>query len=302
MQLRLIIFLMVCVLAWPVLARDNLMRLYIDADNSISRQATESIYRGIYTALKERDFLIEGYLFEIVIRDHRGNSSRSKVNLEAFLKDDRGLLVFSGLHSPPLLANQSFINRQKFCYWTPGRQRRLLPAVKRRKTGSTGCRWMTVRPVSLSLPTQWILKVSAVPICCLKIPAGDVQTKNMLRALAARNLKAAGVSWFNWSLGQYNARTILRTARDSGADVIFLVANAPEGKVLLQAMAEDPSLKLPVRSHWGLPAAISPQMYLLKPASRLTLNLSRPVFHFSNCPGRRWQSRCCNKPARTFPM
>ena len=74
----------------------------------------------------------------------------------------------------------------------------------------------------------------------------------MLTALADRGLEPAGVSWFNWSLGQYNARSMLRKARDSGADVIFLVANAPEGKVLLQAMAEDPSLRLPVRSHWGI--------------------------------------------------
>ncbi|WP_271270530.1 ABC transporter substrate-binding protein [Aliamphritea hakodatensis] len=253
MQLRLIIFLMVCVLAWPVFARDKLMRLYIDADNSISRQATESIYRGMYTALKERDFQIEGYRFEIVIRDHRGNSSRSKANLEAFLKDDRGLLIFSGLHSPPLLANQSFINRQKILLLDP---------------------WAAAAPITRSKEAEnWIYRLSvddskagefitaqavdregfSRPYLLLENTGwGRSNENNMLSALAERGLEVAGVSWFNWSLGQYNARSILRQARDSGADVIFLVANAPEGKVLLQAMADDPSLRLPVRSHWGI--------------------------------------------------
>ena len=193
MQLRLIIFLMVCLLAWPVFARDNLMRLYIDADNSISRQATESIYRGIYTALKERDFQIAGYRFEIVIRDHRGNSSRSRANLEAFLKDDRGLLVFSGLHSPPLLANQSFINRHRILLLDP---------------------WAAAAPITRSKEAEnWIYRLSvddskagefitahavdtegfSKPYLLLENTGwGRSNENNMLTALADRGLEPAG--------------------------------------------------------------------------------------------------------------
>lgn len=269
MLIRLIIFLMLCCMALPLIAQTDaeteqpsaagagaqqkLMRLYIDADNSISRNATQSIYRGIYTALQEHDFQLQGYQFEIVIRDHRGNSSRSKANLKSFLEDDQGLLVFGGLHSPPLLANKAFINQQKILLLDPW-------AAAAPITRSNGVdNWIYRLSVDDSKAGEFITAHAVdeegfrQPYLLLENTGwGRSNEKNMLKALADRGIEVAGIGWFNWSLGKYNAKTMLRQARQSGADVIFLVANAPEGKVLLQAMAEDPSLSLPVRSHWGI--------------------------------------------------
>jgi len=84
--------------------------IYLDADFSGAKSSSLAIEQGITNALAEVGNHIHGFEFEIVLKDHRANSLRSRRNLEEFLADDQALLVYSGLHSPPLLANKSFIN------------------------------------------------------------------------------------------------------------------------------------------------------------------------------------------------
>jgi len=80
--------------------------IYIDADFSGATASSLAIEQGITTALAEVGNQIQGFEFEIALKDHRANSLRSRRNLETFLADDQALLVYSGLHSPPLLANK----------------------------------------------------------------------------------------------------------------------------------------------------------------------------------------------------
>ena len=84
--------------------------IYLDADFSGATASSLAIQQGITTALAEVGNQIQGIEFEVKLKDHRANSLRSRRNLESFLADDQALMVFSGLHSPPLLANKSFIN------------------------------------------------------------------------------------------------------------------------------------------------------------------------------------------------
>ena len=93
--------------------------IYLDADFTATKIASLSIQQGINVALAEENHRINGYQFEVVAKDHKGSSLRSKRNLESFLADSNALLVFSGLHSPPLLANKDFINNNHILVLNP---------------------------------------------------------------------------------------------------------------------------------------------------------------------------------------
>jgi branched-chain amino acid transport system substrate-binding protein len=230
------------------------LHLYLDADRTGTRAAGIAIEQGIRTALSEVDNQLDGRPVELVIRDHRGSSPRSRANLEEFLRDPQALAVFSGLHSPPLLAHRDFINDNAILLLDP---------------------WAAAGPITRPPHGEnWIFRLSvddskagrmiadhAVRLEGFRNPFlllentgwGRSNQSTMTAALSELGVEPAGLLWFNWGLGEHEARILLRRITASGADVVFLVANAPEGKQLARAMAGLPAeQRLPIRSHWGI--------------------------------------------------
>ncbi|WP_223303716.1 ABC transporter substrate-binding protein [Colwellia psychrerythraea] len=227
--------------------------IYLDADFSGASASSLAIEQGITTALAEVGNHIQGFEFEIAVKDHRANSLRSRRNLEAFLADEQAIMVFSGLHSPPLLANKSFINDNSILLLDP---------------------WAAAGPITRSASeNNWIFRLSiddsnagryisnkaieqgfSKPYLLLEDTGwGRSNEKTMTQALKESSIKTAGVSWFNWGVGQNHAKVLLRDIKASGADVIFFVGNSAEGATFINAMAELPqSIHLPIRSHWGI--------------------------------------------------
>ena len=227
--------------------------IYLDADFSGATASSLAIQQGITTALAEVGNQIQGIEFEVKLKDHRANSLRSRRNLESFLADDQALMVFSGLHSPPLLANKSFINDNDILLLDP---------------------WAAAGPITRSSSeNNWIFRLSiddsnagryisnkaieqgfVKPYLLLEDTGwGRSNEKTMTEALKESSIKAAGVSWFNWGVGENHAKVLLRDIKASGADVIFFVGNSVEGATFMNAMIELPqSLHLPIRSHWGI--------------------------------------------------
>ncbi|MGK0341398.1 MAG: branched-chain amino acid transport system substrate-binding protein, partial [Candidatus Azotimanducaceae bacterium] len=97
----------------------DIVHLYIDADRTGTRASGIAIERGIRLALHENRYRLGGKNVKLVIRDHHGSSVRSKAHLEEYLQDDKALVLFSGLHSPPLLENLKFINENKVLVLDP---------------------------------------------------------------------------------------------------------------------------------------------------------------------------------------
>jgi branched-chain amino acid transport system substrate-binding protein len=227
--------------------------IYLDADFSGEIRSSLAIQQGITTALAEVNHKMQDIHFELVIKDHRANSLRSLRNLEKFLLDEHALMVFSGLHSPPLLANKLFINDNKILMLDP---------------------WAAAGPITRSTTVQnWIFRLSIddsnagifiskkslaqgfkKPYLLLEDTGwGRSNEKTMTQALEESSIKPVGLSWFNWGTGNHHAKVLLRDINDSGADVIFFVGNSIEGITFINAMAElPPSLHLPIRSHWGI--------------------------------------------------
>ncbi len=237
----------------PISYANNSYSIYLDADFTGAKASSISIQQGINVALAEENFTIDDFSFELITKDHRGNSLRSRRNLESFLADKHAIVVFSGLHSPPLLSNKNFINNKNILLLDP---------------------WAAAGPITRTKnENNWIFRLSIddsnagtfiseqalkegfnQPFLLLEDTGwGRSNESTMTNALNAHNIKPSRVTWFNWGLGLNHAKVLLREAKSSGADVIFFVGNANEGKVFAKAMvALEKEVQLPIRSHWGI--------------------------------------------------
>jgi len=232
---------------------DNMLKLYLSADQTVSKSSGRSIEQGINVALSEIDYTIHGQQVEVVVLDHKGSSPRAKQHLDDYILDEQALLVYTGLHSPPVLNNRDFINENEILMLDP---------------------WAAAGPIT-RYPSEdnWIFRLSVDdtkagqfitefalkegytnPYLILEDTGwGRSNQNNMTTALLENGHAPAGVAGFNWSLGINQAKLILREAYESNADVIFFVGNAPEGIVFAKAMIElTPEQRLPLRSHWGI--------------------------------------------------
>jgi branched-chain amino acid transport system substrate-binding protein len=259
--------------------------IYLDADFTATKIASLSIQQGINVALAEENHRINGYQFEVIAKDHKGSSLRSKRNLESFLADSNALLVFSGLHSPPLLANKDFINNNHILVLNP---------------------WAAAGPITRTTnQNNWIFRLSIddsnagifiskhaikegfnKPYLLLEDTGWGRSNKNtMAKTLMADHIKPKGTSWFNWGLGIHHAKLLLRTAKSSGADVIFFVGNASEGKTFAKAMlALEPELRLPIRSHWGITGGDFSTVITNEARQKLDLQFIQTKFSFLTQP------------------
>jgi len=254
--------------------------LYLDADMSGARESGMSIERGIRTALDEVNSELAGRPVKLKALDHRGNTARSLANLKQFLSDSNALALFTGLHSPPVLANKEFINTNKILTLDP---------------------WAAAGPITRTADSNnWIFRLSiddtkagsvitrrAIDVRGFSSPAlllentgwGKSNLRTMSENLKKRKLAPVIVTRFDWGVTLAGAKIFLRNIKKAGADVIFLVANAPEGKTICKAMHElAPTERLPIISHWGITGGDFPQVINSDMRKELDLEFLQP-FH-----------------------
>jgi branched-chain amino acid transport system substrate-binding protein len=258
------------------------LKLYISADRTGTKESGIAIEQGIRTALSEVDYTVNGKKIEILILDHRGSTPRANTHLEKYLEDDKALVVFSGLHSPPLLASRDFINENEILVLDP---------------------WAAAAPIT-RYPSEenWVFRLSiddskagyviseyAVKKEDFKRPFllleetgwGESNERTMTSALNDFSVDIAGTAWFNWNLGINEAKMLLRQAKESDADVIFFVGNAPEGKKFAKAMSElEEEERLPIRSHWGITGGDFPEVVSNDIRAKIDLKFIQTSFSF----------------------
>lgn len=237
----------------PVLSQQSSLKIYIDADRTGAIASGVSIEQGVRAGLASYGNQLNGRDVELVIRDHRGSTPRSKRHLNEFLKDKDALLVVSGLHSPPLLANREFINENKILTLDPW------AAAGPITRPSTEDNWIFRLSVDDTKAGEMITRFAVAegfkkPYLLLEDTGwGNSNLKTMSSAIKNANGTLMGVSRFKWGVGSSESESIAVKIKNSGADVVFLVANANEAKPLLTALMKNPATKhLPIRSHWGI--------------------------------------------------
>ncbi len=250
------------------------VHLYLDMDFSNAVSSSTAIEQGIRTALSEVEDTLAGFRVELIKKDHRGNTRRSRDNLIGYLADNKALAVFTGLHSPPVLANLEFIHQKKILVlnpWAAAEEITRYPSnenwifrlsVDDTKAGHFLVRYLVQernlrRPALLLEQTGW----------------GHSNEKNMTRALMDFGLRARSIVWFNWGIQESAARIMLHDIIQAGADSILLVGNAPEAKSIIQALLTlDEAKRLPIISHWGLTGGDFAQV--IGPALRRGIDLT----------------------------
>lgn len=226
----------------------------LDADmTSGSAQSGVAIRRGIELAIDEINARggILGRPVALVVRDHRGNPARGIDNIVELAGMPGLVAVVGGLHTPVALAELPAIHEHRVIYlgpWAAG-----TPVVDNGYAPNFVFR-VSVRDAFAGgfLIDRALAHGFRRPGLLLENTGwGRSNEKAMKAALARHGLTPAAVQWFNWGSKQFEAQ--LAKFDTTGCDVILLVANAPEGSAVMNAIAALPEKKrLPVISHWGI--------------------------------------------------
>ena len=275
---------MILILPLQIFAQDKVIHIYQDADLSRHSESSEAIHQGIEVAFDEINNQIEGYKVVFKYLDHRGNVIRSKRNYQSFLNDPQALVIYSGIHSPPLIKNRSFINENKALTLVP---------------------WAAGGPITRYPDKEnWIFRLSiddtqAGPVIidfamnnqkCKKpnllledTPWGESNLRSMSKALKTYNIGAPDVTRFSWNMKSKGARILLRKIINQGSDCIVLVGNSVEGAVIVEELIKLPeSERLPVISHWGITSGNFHEIITAEKRNMLDLHFIQSCFAFTN--------------------
>lgn len=242
-------FLLLSALMFSAYAEE--LNIYVDADFTGYSESSVSIEMGIKTALSMNKELLGKTKVNIIRLDHKANSLRSLKNIKNFLKDSNRFALFSGIHSPPLLANKDFINQNKALFLIPWAA---ASPITRAKTDDN---WIFRLSVDDSKAGSFLVdqiakeKFSKPFLLLEKTGWGKNNSSTINSALLKKSIKASGEEFFNWRPTESNVRIKLRKIQNSGADCIIFVGNAHEGEIFARAMLEL-NINLPIISHWGI--------------------------------------------------
>lgn len=226
----------------------------LDADiSSGSAKSGEAIRRGAVLAIDEinKNGGVLGKQLTLVVRDHHGNPARGIDNIKELSQMQNLAAVIGGLHTPVAMAELEIVHESKviyLCPWAAGTpvvangfnpnyvfrvsvRDQFAGGFLAKKTLEKGYR----RAALVLEQTGW----------------GRSNNKAMTSALQSAGFTPAAVLWFNWGIDDFT--DLILKAKESGAEVILFVANAPEGIAMIKSMASLPAdQRLPVFSHWGI--------------------------------------------------
>ncbi|WP_126465214.1 ABC transporter substrate-binding protein [Candidatus Terasakiella magnetica] len=247
------LFLLTCVFAADVFAQTPIL-LGLDADmSSGSARSGIAIKRGIELAIEEVNQAggVLGRPLKLVVKDHHGNPARGADNIEDFAKDDDMVAVLGGLHTPVALYELKNIHKYKMIYlspWAAG-----TPVVENGYDPNYVFRLSVRDEYAGGFLVEKALKrgFKRIALALENTGWGRSNERAMKTALEAKGYNPVAVSWFHWGTG--TAKEALGDLVRSKPDVILLVANAPEGKAIVKAMAErEESERVAIISHWGV--------------------------------------------------
>lgn len=237
---------------------------------------------------------------EFVLCDHRGNSKRSKIHMNKFLKDPKGLLYFGGLHSPPLIKYRDWINENKLlCLvpWAAG------GPITRAKNNENWIFRLSIDDTQVgAYLAEQSLKLGKMKKPCLLLedtPWGKSNHRNLTPPLLEHFGKAPKTYWFNWGTQNVSARQTLLEIKKNDFDTLFFVGNSNEGKVFFYEMI-NLGMDIQIYSHWGITGSdFHTQME--GRLQSLNLKIVQTKFSFLQENLSQFQSSVLEKVLKDFP-
>ena len=256
--------------------------IYIDADNTHTKESTYAIELGIKTALYDNSDRLKDMAIDVKIIDHRGNSARSKANFKRISKDPQAIAVFSGMHSPPLIKNRSFNNSLGvpiLVPWAAG------GPITRNDDGNNVTFRLSIDDTNAGTK----LAQYAVTTLGCKQPKlmledtgwGKSNQRSMTNALADLGIQQPSITWFGWDESEASLRVKLdQLALDSNSCAL-LVANASEGAKIVRTVHQINS-DVPIVSHWGITGSNFGELLAPVSPDKNNLYVIQTCFAFTN--------------------
>jgi tripartite ATP-independent transporter DctP family solute receptor len=223
----------------------------LDADlSSDGASVGMDVRRGIELAINEINARggVLGRRLQLLARDHRGISSESRKNLQAFAAMPELLAVVGGKTSSIIIQDLDLIHEHAIPYLVP---------------------WAAASDVTRNgRQPNYVFRVSVTdqdvaPFLMDKASKGGRQVAMVLESSVwGRSAEAAVADWVKqggkppvktlwFNRGDADFSGAMLELERSGAQAVMLVGNAVEGAAFAKAMAARAS-PLPVYSHWGV--------------------------------------------------
>ena len=280
------------------------IKIYLESDRTHHTESAVSIERGVKVALEEIGYKIDGKKIEVVLLDHRGNTVRSKLNMQKYLKDQNALVIYGGLHSPPLIKNRKFINENEILYlvpWAAGGPITRYPSkenwIFRLSIDDTKAGY---KLVEFALDNR---ECKAPHLFMENTPWGESNIKTATKALKEKGITPTGVTRFGWNIGQNEARSHLHKAinKDHG-DCLIFVGNAIDAISVFNALLSMKTpRKIPVISHWGITGGNFHKVLDAEKRKNLDLHFIQTCFSFLQKPKTEFSTNVFQKAQTLFP-
>ena len=231
-------------------ANDDIL-IGLDADLTLgSAPSGHAIKRGIDLAMADinRHGGVLGKKLRLVIRDNGGISARGIANMRYFSGLKHLVAVMGGLHSPVALSQLDIIHKEKIIYLDPWAAATTI--VDNGYSPNYVFRVSVRDEYAGAFLVDHVLEKYQRPALLLENTGwGRSNFQAMTSAMEEKGMKPVTVEWFNW--GEEDMSSQLDSMEEHQADVVLMVANAPEGAMIVKNMASR-TTPIPIVSHWGI--------------------------------------------------
>jgi branched-chain amino acid transport system substrate-binding protein len=218
-----------------------------------SAASGEAIKRGLSIAIDEvnaKGGVLGGRKLELVVRDDEGNPQKGVTIARELVEREKVVAVFGGLHTTVALAQVPVWHELNTPYvgtWAAGtnitRNGKKPNFVFRVSANDDEVDKYLVRYAAEQLK-------KGKPGLLLENTAwGQSNEAGLTKWFGERNVKPVGIEKFNWNDPDMSPQ--LLRLKQGGADVVMLVANAPEGAQVVKSKAKV-AWEVPIVSHWGI--------------------------------------------------
>jgi branched-chain amino acid transport system substrate-binding protein len=216
-----------------------------------SARAGEAITRGLQVAIDEINAKggVLGRKLELVRRDDEATPAKGVIAARELLFKEKVAVLFGGLDTPVSLAIVPIVNENKMVFvgpWAAG-----TPITKNGAKDNYVFRVSAVDEIVNRAMLTYSQKTFNAKNCGMILvnnPWGESNEKGLTAALAAKNMKAAGIEKFEGN--DVDVVPQLTRLKNAGADCLFLVGNVGPSAQVVKSL-DRMGWKPPIVSHWG---------------------------------------------------
>jgi branched-chain amino acid transport system substrate-binding protein len=238
-------------LALPAAAQEPIKIGLVTALSGQSARAGEAITRGLTVAIDELNARggVLGRKFELVRRDDEATPAKGVIAARELIFKEKVAVLFGGLDTPVSMAIVPIANAEKVPLmgpWAAG------TAITRNGANPNFVfRVSAVDEIvdkAMLQYAQKTFKAKNPGMILVNNPWGESNEKGLSAALAAKNMKAAGIEKFEGN--DVDVVPQLTRLKSAGADTLFLVGNVGPSSQVVKSL-DRMGWKVPVVSHWG---------------------------------------------------